>query len=629
MNKTAFQALRSVFFRAFSLVELMVTLVVISCIISALVPAITKKLKSQAITVGSGGGGNTNLEFEQDCSAFGVDCALCFEDRCAMCAKSCEDDEFVNTPQCICESCTTKSENCITCTSKGCTKCAIGYGLSNTRICQQCQETQYSDGANPCTTCPENHYCNGSVSIACPSDSYAPVGSTSCTLCSETYSNCATCNSSECLTCKKGYKLKDGVCVIASGSQVFTTAGEHSFTVPEDIEELKVTLVSGGAGGGGGNVTSTYKDFTSTTTWTIPTSARGVNVKFSSVGGGGGKGCSSYVPDDGEHSCGTATWGVHLTRGDAAAGKAFKDKTFAMPNKETIKIVIGAKGATATATKGYATVKSNWQGGSCVVQARSGYGGGATYFEGYNNTTYAAGGGAGGKVSIKSLTSNIYICTESASGEAGGTGGGSTSNNIFSSYGQAGKGGAMRVIWDQKSPGAGGGAGQIVPEQIISVTPGDNLSVVVGAGGAGGALKANGIGANESIVSKILTSDGITLITTATNPTSMGATGGNYNGTTVGSAGFITNGLANTQITMEGYSNTNGSKASGDNGGAGGKTVLAGKEVHCSPGAGGVGIGATGSNATGFGGCGGGGAGAGGKGGAGAPGYVKISWGEE
>ena len=62
---------------AFSLVELMVSLVVVSCITAALTPVITKKLKSTSISV-TAGSSNQNLEFKQDCSEdFSADCLLC------------------------------------------------------------------------------------------------------------------------------------------------------------------------------------------------------------------------------------------------------------------------------------------------------------------------------------------------------------------------------------------------------------------------------------------------------------------------------------------------------------------------------------------------------------------------
>jgi len=183
----------------------------------------------------------------------------------------------------------------------------------------------------------------------------------------------------------------------------------------------------------------------------------------------------------------------------------------------------------------------------------------------------------------------------------------------------------MQITYNEIGSGTGGGAGQIVPEQLVDVIPGETLSIIVGKGGAGGILNQNGQGANSEIISKIVTSDGKTLITTASNITGMGASGGSFDGTTVGIAGYVNNGLTSDKITIEGYSNTNGGAISNFKGGDGGKTILAGIETQCSPGAGGSTEGVNGGDAIGYGGCGGGGAGAGGIGGNGADGYVKIT----
>ena len=176
----------------------------------------------------------------------------------------------------------------------------------------------------------------------------------------------------------------------------------------------------------------------------------------------------------------------------------------------------------------------------------------------------------------------------------------------------------------------GGGGGQIVVGTIPvgtgeanSVNPGEELKVIVGAGGAGG---ASGSAGSAGGVTKITRKNGTVLLSTAG-----GSTGGNPDGTTVGQAGHITNGLNSTQITKSGYSSTAGSAANGQSGGAGGRTVLNNVENHCSPGGGGS-ENTAGGNAIGVGGCGGGGGGGGGSGaagGSGSIGYALIKYGGE
>jgi len=187
--------------RAFSLVELMVTLIVISVIISAMTPMITKKLKSQAITVGSGG--NQNIEFQQDCSAWSEDCVLCTETKCNLCMKECLSNQYTQTSTCACSPCTDFNSNCLECSSKQCKKCANGYYV-NGITCTICPIGSYCDGITK-TTCEEGQYTDSTGQTFCKDCEvgYACTGGIKSECNAGTYS---TSNSSSCTTCEKGYK---------------------------------------------------------------------------------------------------------------------------------------------------------------------------------------------------------------------------------------------------------------------------------------------------------------------------------------------------------------------------------------------------------------------------------------
>ncbi len=86
------------FKNGFSLVELMISLIVISLIAAAFVPVITKKLSSSSIFAGSAGGG-----FSKTCSNISEDCALCAGDTCLSCKNKCDTGETLNTSDCSCE----------------------------------------------------------------------------------------------------------------------------------------------------------------------------------------------------------------------------------------------------------------------------------------------------------------------------------------------------------------------------------------------------------------------------------------------------------------------------------------------------------------------------------------------
>ena len=83
---------------AFSLVELMISLIIISLIAAAFVPVITKKLSSSSIFAGSTGGG-----FNKSCSEIDEDCDLCAGSICLSCKKTCSAGETLNTTSCSCE----------------------------------------------------------------------------------------------------------------------------------------------------------------------------------------------------------------------------------------------------------------------------------------------------------------------------------------------------------------------------------------------------------------------------------------------------------------------------------------------------------------------------------------------
>lgn len=105
-----------------------------------------------------------------------------------------------------------------------------------------------------------------------------------------------------------------------AGYTEFTTVGSHTFTVPDMVDKLEVTLISGGAGGGAGGQTVKTQTFitsgnggitnktvndtitvnsTGKGTWAIPEAAKNRNILASACGGGGGGGASSgsiYAP---------------------------------------------------------------------------------------------------------------------------------------------------------------------------------------------------------------------------------------------------------------------------------------------------------------------------------------------
>ena len=144
--------------RGFSLVELLISLIVISCITAAFTPIITKKFSSGVF----GGGGTGDLT--TDCSdKFGDFCTLCTSGGCIDCGISCPDGQYKDTKSCTCKDCKDK------------------YGED----CEKCNEKK-------CLTCPDGEYLDSDEN---------------CKSCSDKFSNCATCTESECTSCADGYIL--------------------------------------------------------------------------------------------------------------------------------------------------------------------------------------------------------------------------------------------------------------------------------------------------------------------------------------------------------------------------------------------------------------------------------------
>lgn len=153
--------------------------------------------------------------------------------------------------------------------------------------------------------------------------------------------------------------------------------------------------------------------------------------------------------------------------------------------------------------------------------------------------------------------------------------------------------------------GGGGGGGAAI-KYLTNLTPGNTLSVTVGAGGTAGSYGAGGTGGTSSV------SSGTQSITT------ISATGGTSNSYAIGGTGGSG---SNGDMNITGQAGSNPGPRTGNAGwdsGAGGSSILGGGGRGASGGAGGAG-GA-------YGGGGGGARNAEGSGGAGAAGVVIFEW---
>ena len=182
------------YFKAFSLVELMISLIIISLIAAAFVPVVTKKLSKNSIIAG----GSSSEIIEQCTDKFGALCKLCTKNYCVQCALSCQEGQYVNTKTCDeCKSCATFDTNCKSCTQNGCTKCKSDYYLKD-NVCTKCDTGKFCDGINMSSDCPVGYYCDSTGKHACTTF----------------HQNCLKCDKNGCTSCESYYRNQNGTCVM-------------------------------------------------------------------------------------------------------------------------------------------------------------------------------------------------------------------------------------------------------------------------------------------------------------------------------------------------------------------------------------------------------------------------------
>ena len=190
--------------KAFSLIELMISLIVISCIIAAFIPVISKKLNSSNVSVT----GNSTSDITTECSdKFSSSCKLCTKSYCIQCElSSCAAGTYPESKSCTCKSCSNIFSNCATCDNSKCTKCINNNYYIDNGKCMDCPTGKLCDGINAydetiCDNPPSGYFCDGNVLKTCTSK-YSMY--------------CTSCNATKCLSCSSSYYLKDNSCFACS-----------------------------------------------------------------------------------------------------------------------------------------------------------------------------------------------------------------------------------------------------------------------------------------------------------------------------------------------------------------------------------------------------------------------------
>jgi hypothetical protein len=212
---------------------------------------------------------------------------------------------------------------------------------------------------------------------------------------------------------------------IISGQGVYATSGSYTFIVPAGVTALSIVTVGGGGGGAISNGRSLVQAPTDGGDSTV---SRGATIL---VGAGGGK--QGYAGGHG----GNVLTGTGFSGG--SAGPVWNSRMGGIGG--------GAGGYTSAGETG----------GSWANDATGGGGGGVGLY----------GGTVGGSAGFKTT------------GGAGGSGGANASGGSGGAYGGGGGG----YGYDIYGIAPGGGGGALAYANNIPVTPGEALTVVVGAAG--------------------------------------------------------------------------------------------------------------------------------------------------
>ena len=325
---------------AFSLTELMISIIIISLIAGAFAPVITKKLSASSIKLGSTGG-----DFNTNCIE---NCLLCQKDKCVLCKTGFSYDKETNT----CINCSEKfNAYTLKCTSDEVIRCAKGYYIEN----------------NTCTKCPVGYYC--------------PDGKTK-------------------NQCQAGYTTDGGAiseqeCKVAFSEKAFTES--TTWTVPSGVTKVKITLVGGGSGGENSCSVNYGSDIITTSQyWTIPTKIAGKTVTVEACGAGGETG--GYIDSRGNDFRTFGGYGYYSSKSVDLSSYSYLAITIGTRSKtQGESRTYGACGSTCTgASGGGATYVKSPDGTELVVAG--GGSGGANYASCNINgsvTSITCGGGDG------------------------------------------------------------------------------------------------------------------------------------------------------------------------------------------------------------------------------------------
>lgn len=193
-NDDASKALNTSKCRGFSLIDSMISFLIITIIVAAFAPVVIKKMTHGRDIVLKESSGT-----QKRCSH---ECILCKADgTCLLCPLRCDEGFYKDKQGCQCLDCSQAGdENCTGCTKDGdaiaCTKCKTGYYLDEeTHVCKECEAGYYCPNGITRVPCEKGTYQDGTDPVEeryecnpCPPGTYQDEeGQTTCKLCNGGY----------------------------------------------------------------------------------------------------------------------------------------------------------------------------------------------------------------------------------------------------------------------------------------------------------------------------------------------------------------------------------------------------------------------------------------------------------
>lgn len=406
--------------KGFSLIELLIGLIIISCVVAAFTPMLTKKINSNSTTINNGtdfksmGFGTETCEgyFRDKLGKTLKNCTMCLlkagKEQCLSCYDpTCSmPKNYTNIPDCVCTSCkTTFGSNCCGCDSKECKSCIAGKHLDN-GTCRDVQASDCSTGNcytvecdNKFYNCPDGNWCQNGINYGqCDPNCKTCATKTTCQGCKNTgfYINTAgkctscpanaTCNGAAYSCNANTYNNSQGGCIpcpanaVCNGSAGFSCLNGYQNT-GAGCTFIPVTF----------NYTGGLQYYTVPYTGTYRLEAWGAQ------GGNGFKNDSPY----------------HTKLG----GYTYRDRSLSAGTVLTI--VVGGMGGTP-ASEGRVG-SAGYNGGGCGGCGGCGGGGGATHIFNQTQNQLEVGAGGGGGGVYKSINRVIGNADSSIKYAAAGT----------------------------------------------------------------------------------------------------------------------------------------------------------------------------------------------------------------